>query len=103
MTIEQRPEIKNEITAPAPDMQPVADAIERAIERIGKAIGDTPAPIISVQPSTVEVTNVVEPTPITVENVIDIPVPKRIRGSKRIKRGRDGMATGVDEESEIEY
>ena len=39
----------------------------------------------------------------TVENKIDIPVPKHISGTKQIKRGQDGKAKTVIEESEIEY
>ena len=104
MTIEQRPEIKNEITVPAPDMRPVAEAVERAMERVGKAIEDAPAPPPGPAPVVqvdVHVPQGPEPK-VEIVNEVEVKLPSRITGKKTIRRGRDGLMTSVEEETELE-
>jgi hypothetical protein len=85
-----------EITVAGPDMQPVAEAVERAIGRVGEAIGELelPAPTVEVKPAIR-----VEPAAPASVTVVQS-FPKRTKERQKIVRDELRQMTEIEGETE---
>jgi hypothetical protein len=98
MTVHQvQPEIRNEITVPAPDMKPVSDALRDGLAGVRKALGETPQPMSPAPPDMTPVVAAIDRLAAGMRGLF----PGKLKGKKIVRRGKDGLIQSVDEETEL--